>query len=168
MGGTALKNGGFFAILAECDRIEPQCQPTLLESRFLDSTQFHSFIGGRGLHLLVSYVKARECVLVDTPTDVALGRFSYQKGVNQMSEKQFPLDSNLYSDSDQETITVTLAVEDVLAIVRETGTPEGAALLAASRTLWLVVTLLSVQVMTAAERAAVCRYVEEVGERPLN
>ncbi len=78
-----------------------------------------------------------------------------------MCNEDFPLDS---SEKD-ETITITLTVEDVYHILQEAQSPEGAMVVAANRTLWGVVMLICMEVMTAAERAAVWRYVEGlVGE----
>ncbi len=56
---------------------------------FFDSVQFHSLIGSPGLHLLVSGVYSRECVLVGTPMDAALRCLYQQKGAYQMTTQDF-------------------------------------------------------------------------------
>ncbi len=67
------KNDSFFAFGGGCGVIELVPTKHVENREFFDSVQFHSLIGSPGLHLLVSGVYSRECVLVGTPLmDAAL------------------------------------------------------------------------------------------------
>ena len=73
------KNDSFFAFLGDYGMIELVPTKHVENREFSDSAQFHSLIGSPGLHLLVSGVYSRECVLVGTPLMDAALRCLYQQ-----------------------------------------------------------------------------------------
>lgn len=137
--------------------IEP-CPPNtcgtanFLIAHIQSNSQFYLRYGAASVGIIVGNTLIR--VLADTPTDAALCRsHSLKRGVRQMCDQEFPLDST-------ETITLTLTAAEVCQILLETRSPGGRALLARSGGLYGLVLQIQMAVMTAAELAAVWGYVE--------